>query len=50
MAPPPTSLGAMVESGGRGLEKQRARPTASSLWVWAVVALATAALTAYLMR
>lgn len=50
MSPPPPSLGAMVEGGGRGLKKQQARSVASSLWVWAVFALATAALTAYLIR
>lgn len=64
MSPPPPSLGAMVERDGWTLNKRRPEradvgiraPTpgkgekAASLWIWGVVALVTAALTAYLMR
>jgi hypothetical protein len=52
MEPPPPSLEAMVENRGRRLKRKPPEPKASSLGVWVVVALAlaTAALTAYLMR
>jgi hypothetical protein len=49
MSPPPPSLGAMVEGAGRS-PKKLTGPRASSLWIWGVVALATAALSAYLLR
>jgi len=50
MTPPPASLGAMVEGGRRRTKKQRPAAAASPLWFWGLVALATAAATAYLMR
>jgi hypothetical protein len=46
MDPPPSSLEAMVQSSGRVR-----RPEPKSNWIlWLVVALVTAALTAYVMR
>jgi hypothetical protein len=50
MTPPPPSLGAMVEQGDRRPKKKQRRPLISSPWLWVGVALATAALTAFLMR
>lgn len=50
MSPPPPSLGALVEGGGRRLKKPQPHAAASPLWVWGLLALATAALTAYFTR
>lgn len=50
MSPPPPSLGALVEPRVRRPQKVRPEPVASSLWIWVVVALVMAALTAYLTR
>ena len=50
MSPPPPSLGALVEHRVRRPQKLRPEPKASSLWIWVVVALVTAAFTAYLTR
>ncbi|MES1183105.1 MAG: hypothetical protein ABUL60_04785 [Myxococcales bacterium] len=50
MSPPPPSLEAMVERGARRPKPKRPEPAVSSPWVWVVVALITAALTAYFIR
>jgi hypothetical protein len=50
MMPPPPSLGAMVEHGSGRPQKVPPKPAASSHWIWVVVALVVAALTAYLTR
>jgi len=50
MAPPPPSLGALVEHGARRPKKLRPEPVASSLWIWGVVALVVAAVTIYLTQ
>jgi len=49
MEPPPPSLEAMVEGRGR-VKKMRPAPLARAWWVWLLVALVTAAATAYVMR
>jgi len=49
MEPPPPSLEAMVEGRGR-VKKMRRAPLARAWWVWLLVALVTAAATAYVMR
>ena len=49
MEPPPPSLEAMVEGRGR-VKKMRRAPLARAWWVWLLVALITAAATAYVMR
>ncbi len=48
MEPPPPSLEAMVTSARSGLRKPE--PAASPWWIWAVVALLTAAVSAYVLR
>ena len=50
MEPLPPSLEAMLENRARRPQKLPAKRGPGSLWVWVVVALSTAALTAYLMR
>ena len=49
MEPPPPSLEAMVEVRGRA-KQTRPSPPATAWWVWLLVALVTAAVTAYVMR
>jgi hypothetical protein len=50
MEPLPPSLAAMLENRARRPHKQPAKRGRASLWLWVVVALSTAALTAYLIR
>jgi hypothetical protein len=50
MMPLPPSLGALVERGSGRPKKAPPKPAAASLWIWVVVALVVAALTAYLTR
>jgi len=50
MSPPPPSLGALVDGGGRRRKQPAPRGASSSYWPWAVAAVAIAALAAYLLR
>lgn len=50
MEPPPPSLEAMVTSGRPRFVRPQPKSPKSSLWVWLVVALATATITVYVLR